>query len=87
MPVDDRRSDDVQIDGNEGISGMQGAIPLQRCPHLYIKDTPSKGTVRLVILPPRLATTVITRTFYLNRRRSDIAKDDIETKGASHTLY
>lgn len=82
MSVDDRKSDNMQTDGNEGISGMKGVIPLQRCPYLYIKDTPSKGMVGLVIHPPPKARHHCDhkKRFHLNCRHLHRAKEHVGRK-------
>lgn len=47
MTVDERLPNDIQRESSEGDehkeAEVEDVIPLQRCPHLYIKYTPAKG--------------------------------------------
>jgi len=50
MTVDERLPSDVQGESSEGNQGeSEDVIPLQRCPHLYIKYTPAKGKRRFLV--------------------------------------
>lgn len=70
MTVDERLPSDIRQEEEEPSEEQQeqpeeDVIPLQRCPHLYIKYTPEKG--RVIFNPsPSIATTITQRR---NRER------------------
>lgn len=48
MTIDERLSNDVQQEARKmKLDETEEVIPLQRCPHLYIKYTPEKGKVAI----------------------------------------